>query len=281
MESSCFLHWTRVLLELPLVSIVLRSMEVQVICNPLPMSPHWKTAIWNYIRDHNKSTTDRNLRLEAIPLMAARQGSQARASSIRIPHRDRDTQLGLLLPHEAPWNHCFFSFWNMTYLKLNPNKCWISLSIHTLDPWVHVQYFLHFHAFLVLTVNSWASQFLPTPPRIAGSTLVNFVDFRDKVRDRSTMFLYWQIGFHPFFKQGCQNDPVENQMMKPNFESHKQNQTNTWWQSAGLLFRPQIGFALLTIEFCWFHHQRTLYKDEGLAGVTSWLDFFEMKLYLL
>ena len=170
----------------------------------------------------------------------------------------------------------FFSFWNMTYLKLNPNKCWISLSIHTLDPWVHVQYFLHFHAFLVLTVNSWASQFLPTPPRIAGSTLVNFVDFRDKVRDRGTMFLYWQIGFHPFFKQGCQNDPVENQMMKPNFESHKQNQTNTWWQSAGLLFRPQIGFALLTIEFCWFHHQRTLYKDEGSAGVTSWLDFFEL-----
>ena len=49
--------------------------------------------------------------------------------------------------------------------------------------------------------------------------------------------------------QGCPNDPLENQMMKPNFESHKQNQTNTWWQSAGLLFRTQIGLPLLTIEF--------------------------------
>ena len=86
----------------------------------------------------------------------------------------------------------------MTYLNLNPNKCWISLSIHTLDPWVNVQYFLHFHAFLVLTVNSCASQFLPTPPRIAGSTPVNFVDFRDKVRDRGTMLSYWQVGLHPF-----------------------------------------------------------------------------------
>ena len=37
--------------------------------------------------------------------------------------------------------------------------------------------------------------------------------------------------------------------MKPNFESHKQNQTNTWWQSAGFLFRTQIGLPLLTIEF--------------------------------
>ena len=101
-------------------------------------------------------------------------------------------------PHETT---VFFPFWNMNYLNLNPNKCWISLSIHTLDPWVNVQYFLHFHAFLVLTVNSCASQFLPTPPRIAGSTPVNFVDFRDKVRDRGTMLSYWQVGLHPFFRQ--------------------------------------------------------------------------------
>ena len=50
-------------------------------------------------------------------------------------------------------------------------------------------------------------------------------------------------------KQGCPNDPLENQMMKPNSESHKQNQTNKWWQSAGFLFRTQIGLPLLTIEF--------------------------------
>ena len=49
--------------------------------------------------------------------------------------------------------------------------------------------------------------------------------------------------------QGCPNDLLENQMMKPNFASHKQNQTNKWWQSAGFLFRTQIGLPLLTIEF--------------------------------
>ena len=49
--------------------------------------------------------------------------------------------------------------------------------------------------------------------------------------------------------QGCPNDPLENQMMKPNSESHKQNQTNKWWQSAGFLFGTQIGLPLLTIEF--------------------------------
>ena len=33
------------------------------------------------------------------------------------------------------------------------------------------------------------------------------------------------------------------------FESHKQNQTNKWWQSAGFLVRTQIRLPLLTIEF--------------------------------
>ena len=33
------------------------------------------------------------------------------------------------------------------------------------------------------------------------------------------------------------------------FESHKQNQTNKWWKSAGFLVRTQIRLPLLTIEF--------------------------------
>ena len=68
--------------------------------------------------------------------------------------------------------------------------------------------------------------------------------------------LIWEwlsINFYCHIKQmveqGCPNDPFDNQMMKTDFESHKQNQTNKWWQSAGFLFRTQIGLPLLTIEF--------------------------------
>ena len=61
--------------------------------------------------------------------------------------------------------------------------------------------------------------------------------------------------------------------------SNKQNQTNTWWQSVGLLFRTQIGLPLLTIDFLlvrspksalqrwrlgWSDKLTGFFRDEGL-----------------
>ena len=182
----------------------------------------------------------------------------------------------------------------MTYLNLNPNKCWISLSIHTLDPWVNVQYFLHFHAFLVLTVNSCASQFLPTPPRIAGSTPVNFVDFRDKVRDRGTMLSYWQVGLHPFLGSlPKQNNIIQQplisgclgfkecvcKMKQTDLPSFSCEQLKWLWDSWMLTSKMLVSFQprhkVLRIQL------RILVQQKELRGAVHFATFqFKSELYM-
>ena len=83
--------------------------------------------------------------------------------------------------------------------------------------------------------------------RLTNPSYLQCVQKNERTTWKQKYILY--INLYIYIDQGCPNDPLENQMMKPNSESHKQNQTNKWWQSAGFLFRTQIGLPLLTIEF--------------------------------
>ena len=72
---------------------------------------------------------------------------------------------------------------------------------------------------------------------------------QDKTKYKPKEPSEWSKQSKEVWRAGLSKRPSWKSNDENKFESHKQNQTNKWWQSAGFLVRTQIRLPLLTIEF--------------------------------